>query len=94
MGVPPIFTMLALRIQSLLSGRAPLVILLAAILIGASWFAYTSFKSGEENLQEKAVQKAAEEVAKSENPFQSANPLSGVKADPLEKTKKVLNPFE
>lgn len=59
------------------------------------WFSYAN-KTGESaaELQEKAVQKSGEDVAKSENPFQSENPLSNVEADPLGKTKEVLNPFE
>src|SRR3989344_4057000 len=45
-------------------------------------------------LQEEATQKATEDAAKSANPFQAVNPLEGVEANPFEKVKKVLNPFE
>ncbi len=71
-----------------------LVVVAGALLF--LWFSYAS-KKGQERaaeLQERAVQKSGEDVAKSENPFQSDNPLSNVAADPLEKTKEVLNPFE
>lgn len=47
-----------------------------------------------QNQPDSAAQKAAEDTAKSETPFKSASPLSGVEANPFEKTKKVLNPFE
>lgn len=43
--------------------------------------------------QEEAAQKAGEEAAKAANPFQAANPLEGVTANPFEKAKKALNPF-
>lgn len=43
---------------------------------------------------EQVAQNVAEASAQAENPFRADNPLSGVEADPLQKTKKVLNPFE
>lgn len=45
-------------------------------------------------LEQAAAKKAAEETAKAANPFQTVNPLEGVEANPFEKAKKVLNPFE
>ena len=45
-------------------------------------------------LDEEAGKKAAADAAKAANPFQVANPLEGVEANPFEKAKKVLNPFE
>ncbi|MDP2593844.1 MAG: hypothetical protein Q8P36_00685 [bacterium] len=45
-------------------------------------------------LQEESVRKAVADAAKSTNPFQAVNPLEGVEANPFEKVKKVLNPFE
>ena len=84
----------SLTIQAILKNRVLLLGLVAAVLAVALWFAYSSFQSKEADRQEKALEVAAQEAAKSENPFRSSNPLSGVKADPLEKTKKVLNPFE
>lgn len=45
-------------------------------------------------LQEEAAKKVVNETSKAANPFQVANPLEGVEANPFEKTKKILNPFE
>ena len=43
--------------------------------------------------QEESAKKATEEAAKSANPFQVENPLEGVKTNPFDKAKKILNPF-
>ncbi len=43
--------------------------------------------------QKEAAKKASEEAAKTANPFQVTNPLEGVKANPFDKAKSVLNPF-
>ncbi|MBI2514669.1 hypothetical protein HYV91_00550 [Candidatus Wolfebacteria bacterium] len=43
--------------------------------------------------QEEVGKKAAEEAAKAANPFQVANPLEGVKANPFSDAQKALNPF-
>lgn len=43
--------------------------------------------------QEAAAKRAAEEAARAANPFQAANPLEGVAADPFKEAKKALNPF-
>ena len=68
---------------------------LVAMALGALWFSYVTLENRRTaNVKEQTAQKAAEDVAKSENPFQSDNPLSQVKVDPLEKTKAILNPFE
>ena len=40
-----------------------------------------------------AAGQAAENIVKSENPFESESALAEVEADPLAKTKAVLNPF-
>lgn len=45
-------------------------------------------------IQEAAGQKAAGEATKAANPFQGVNPLAGVEANPFEKAKKILNPFQ
>ena len=45
-------------------------------------------------LDEIAAKKATEEAAKAANPFQAVNPLQGVEANPFQKVKKILNPFE
>ena len=70
-----------------------LIALTAVALAMAAWFFYG--QSGSSKLSpDSAAKQAAEETAKSENPFKSESPLSAVEADPFEKTKKVLNRFE
>lgn len=85
--------------------KQPLLVAVVAVIVvgaGAFWFGNTS---GYENgyaqaqndakaLQEEAAQKAATDAAKSANPFAAVNPLEGVEANPFDKVKKVLNPFE
>ncbi len=67
------------------------IVALAAIAL-AAWFFYGQNGSSQTSPDSVAKQ-AAEETAKSQNPFKSESPLSGVEANPLEKTKKILNPF-
>lgn len=55
---------------------------------------YAQAQADAQALQEEGARKAAEEAAKATNPFQAVNPLEGVEANPFEKVKKVLNPFE
>ena len=43
--------------------------------------------------QEALAEQKAEEAAKAANPFQVANPLEGVEANPFDKAKEALNPF-
>lgn len=78
-------------------------VLVLIILIGlAFWFGrsfgydagYAQAQTDATALQEEAARKSAEDTAKSINPFQAVNPLEGVEANPFEKVKKVLNPFE
>lgn len=91
----------ASRIAFLSSKTA--IIIVAVVLAGvAFWFGrsggysagYTQAQADVKALQEESARKAAEEAAKSANPFQAVNPLEGVEANPFEKVKKVLNPFE
>ena len=70
-----------------------LIALTAVALAMAAWFFYGQNGSNQLN-PDTAAKQAAEEAAKSENPFKSESPLSAVEANPFEKTKKVLNPFE
>lgn len=78
------------------------IIVLALLLVVAFWLGrtngydsgYAQAKSDIQSFQQEGARKAAEEVAKSANPFQAVNPLEGVEANPFEKVKKVLNPFE
>jgi len=85
--------------------KQPMLVTIAAVLIvggGAYWFGNTSGYQGGYaqaqadalSLQEESAKKAAGDAAKSANPFQAVNPLEGVEANPFEKVKKVLNPFE
>jgi hypothetical protein len=85
--------------------KQPMLVTIAAVLIvggGAYWFGNsTGYQSGYaqaqadvKSLQEETARKAAADTAKSANPFQAVNPLEGVEANPFEKVKKVLNPFE
>lgn len=79
-----------------------LVAVLAVGLLGGYFYGsdrsydkgYASAEADAKKLQEVAAAKAAEEAAKAANPFASANPLESIEANPFEKTKKVLNPFE
>lgn len=79
------------------------IFIVAVILIGlAFWFGrsggytagYAQAQTDATALQDETVRKAAADAAKSTNPFQAVNPLEGVEANPFEKVKKVLNPFE
>ena len=80
----------------------PFVIVVVVLLVAAFWLGraggynngYAKAKSDIQSVQEEAARKAAEEAAKSANPFQAVNPLEGVEANPFEKVKKTLNPFE
>lgn len=45
-------------------------------------------------VQEAAARKATDDAARVANPFQVSNPLEGVEANPFERAKKVLNPFQ
>ena len=76
-----------------------LLVLVVILLVG--YFSYTTGqKSGYtqaqadiKSVQDALAHKAAEQAASAANPFKtSVNPLSGV-ADPLAKTKNILNPF-
>lgn len=55
---------------------------------------YTQAQADIKKTEELAAQKASLEAAKTANPFQTVNPLSGVSTNPFEKAKKVLNPFQ
>lgn len=88
--------------RTFLTGRTT-VLIAALILIGlAFWLGrsngyatgYAQAQTDAKALQEESSRKAVEEAAKSANPFQAVNPLEGVEANPFEKVKKVLNPFE
>lgn len=82
-----------------------IVALVVGIGVGYSAGKQSGYKAGDDagykraeadvkKLREEAGQKATDEAAKAANPFQAVNPLQGVEANPFEKAKKVLNPFE
>ena len=78
------------------------IILTVLVLVGlfvAGFFygdqrGYSRAKAEIKKVQEETAKKAAGEAAKAANPFQAANPLEGVNANPFEKAKKALNPFD
>lgn len=74
------------------------VIVLIAGLVGGYWFGfekgYNKAEADIKKVQEEAAKKASEDAAKAANPFQAVNPVEGVEANPFEKTKKILNPFD
>lgn len=85
--------------------KQPVLVAAVAIIVigaGAFWFGstagytkgYAQAQADVKALQEESAKKATEDAAKSANPFQAVNPLEGVEANPFEKVKKVLNPFE
>lgn len=74
-------------------------IVLIVVVFVVGWWVGSSqgYKRAEADIkkvQAEAAQKAAGEAAKAANPFGVANPLGDVEANPFEKTKKILNPFE
>src|SRR3989344_9119922 len=92
----------SLNLGALLTRRGlPVLIIALIILVAVFWLGraggyssgYAQAKSDIQTIQEEAARNAAEEAAKSANPFQAVNPLEGVEANPFEKVKKVLNPF-
>ncbi len=74
------------------------IVLIAVVFFVGWWvgssYGYKKAEADIKKIQAEAAQKAAGEAAKAANPFGVANPLGGVEANPFEKTKKILNPFE
>ena len=71
--------------------------LVVGVVIGFALGDASGYKRAEADVKKvelAAAEKAAADAAKAANPFQAANPLEGVEANPFEKAKKVLNPFE
>ena len=80
------------------------VIIIVVCVVGLGvgyWVGYSKgdgagYKRAEadvKKLQDESAKKASEAAAKAANPFQAVNPLGAVEANPFEKTKKILNPF-
>lgn len=75
------------------------VVVLVVVVFALGWWVgsnqgYKKAEADIKKVQAEAAKKAAEEAAKAANPFGVANPLGDVEANPFEKTKKILNPFE
>lgn len=94
--MPPTSRIAFLKNKTVLIAIVVVVAGLAFWLGRSSGYAagYTQAQVDAKALQEEAARKSAEDTAKSVNPFQAVNPLEGVEANPFEKVKKVLNPFE
>ena len=74
-----------------------LVMLAVGLVAGYFYGNNQGYKKAEADIaatQQASAQKAAEQAVDAANPFQAVNPLEGVEANPFEKTKKILNPFE
>ena len=78
-------------------------LVVVVVLMGALGFWYSSKKYDDgynaavadvKAQQEEAANKAAQAASDEANPFKVANPLEGVEANPFEKAKKTLNPFD
>lgn len=77
------------------------VIVLAVIVVLGLWYASARYNQGYKAAiadikaqQEEAGNKAAKAATDEANPFKVENPLQGVDANPFEKAKKTLNPFD
>jgi len=74
-------------------------LLVALVLVVGGYFVgrsngYESAQADFKKAQEEAAANAAEQAAKSANPFQQVNPVEGVKSNPFADAKKSLNPFQ
>ncbi len=70
--------------------------IVVALIVGYSLgdsYGYKRAQADIKKLELASAEKSAEEVGKAVNPFGVVNPLEGVEANPFEKAKKVLNPF-
>lgn len=83
------------------SKRFVVIIAVVVLIVGLATGYYYGQQKGYQKaetdikkLDEAAAKKATDEAAKAANPFQAVNPLQGVEANPFQKIKKVLNPFE
>ena len=76
-----------------------IIIVIGVVVAFGGW--YFGYDQGYESAiadikaqQEEAGNLAAEAASDEANPFKVANPLEGVEANPFEKAKKTLNPFD
>lgn len=77
-----------------------IVVLVVVVAVGV-WYAGKTYDQGYaaaiadvKAQQEEAGNKAAQVASEEANPFKVQNPLEGVEANPFEKAKKTLNPFD
>lgn len=80
-----------------------IVMIATLVIVGGFgfWYSGKKYDEGYEKAiaevkaqQEEASKKAAEAATAEANPFKVQNPLEGVEANPFEKAKKNLNPFD
>ncbi len=71
------------------------------VVVFGFWYAGQMYDQGYETAiadikaqQEEVANRAAQAAADEANPFKVENPLQGVEANPFEKAKKTLNPFD
>jgi len=77
------------------------IIVLVLVIVFGLWYSGARYDQGYEAAiadikaqQEEAGDKAAQQASDEANPFKVQNPLQGVEANPFEKAKKTLNPFD
>jgi len=77
------------------------VVVLVVVIIFSFWYSGQRYNQGYKAAiadvkaqQEEAGNKAAKAATDEANPFKVENPLQGVQANPFEKAKKALNPFD
>lgn len=79
-----------------------IMVVVVLVLIGVGfWYSGRTYDKGYQAAiadvkaqQEEAGDQAARAASDEANPFKVANPLEGVEANPFEKAKKTLNPFD
>jgi len=80
------------------SRRIVFIVVVILVFLAGLWYGNgRGYKQAEADIkatQQEAAKKAAADAAKAANPFQATNPIEGVEANPFEKTKQILNPFE
>ena len=78
-----------------------IVIALAVVVAFGFWYSGKQYDKGYQAAvadikaqQEESSNQAAKTAVDAANPFKVQNPLEGVEANPFEKAKKTLNPFD
>ena len=77
------------------------VVVLVVVVALSFWYSGKKYDEGYQAAvadikaqQEEAGDKAAQAASDEANPFKVQNPLKGVEANPFEKAKQTLNPFD